>query len=506
MSAKNRSVLKVIVTVACLVLLFLGYLILFAARWYIATYGDMGFDSVLFTLFSGLNGVQGGLVKSYLLKGLLPTVLSWGLTSFIIFFESPKKIVVTLFNRFKVRLYPLRRRLAVALSVVLSLALVLTGAIKMRMVSYIINQFRQSTVIESYYIDPQTTEIIFPDQKQNLIYIFVESLETTFYDKSQGGALNYNVIPELYELAENNVNFSNNDDVGGFKSIYGTNWTAGAMVSQTSGIPLKVPSGMADNTYGDNAFLPGAYSLMNILKENGYYQSLMVGSDCRFANRDQYYNDHGVDKIYDYYTAQADGIIADDYYAWWGMEDKYLYRYAKQELLKISEMDQPFAFSMLTVDTHHIDGYKCEYCLDTYDEQYENVLSCASRQLASFVEWISEQDFFENTTVIICGDHVTMDEGYIVRNTAAGYERHVYNCIINSRAEAKNTKNRQFSAMDMFPTTLAAIGCTVTGERLGLGTNMFSDMPTLLEELGASYFNSEMEKASDFYVKNFMLN
>ena len=36
-------------------------------------------------------------------------------------------------------------------------------------------------------------------------------------------------------------------------------------------------------------------------------------------------------------------------------------------------------------------------------------------------------------------------------------------------------KNRQFTHMDMYPTTLAAMGFNIEGNKLALGTNLFSD-------------------------------
>ena len=56
------------------------------------------------------------------------------------------------------------------------------------------------------------------------------------------------------------------------------------------------------------------------------------------------------------------------------MEDKYLYEYAKQELMKIAAEKKPFNFTILTVDTHHTDGYICELCDDEYPERFTNVI------------------------------------------------------------------------------------------------------------------------------------
>ena len=230
----------------------------------------------------------------------------------------------------------------------------------------------------------------------------------------------------------------------------------------------------------------------------------MVGSDAKFGGRKTYFESHGIDKVYDLYTAWYDGTVNPGYWNnWWGFEDHILYDYAKKELTKISQQEQPFAFTMLTVDTHHIGGFTCSLCGSNYEESYENAIACASKQLAEFVAWIQAQPFYENTTVIITGDHCSMDKGYFSRNVDEEYTRHVYNCFINAAATPVQTENRQFSALDMFPTTLAALGCTIQGDRLGLGTNLFSALPTLIERFGYEALCNELAKQSAFYENSF---
>jgi len=97
-----------------------------------------------------------------------------------------------------------------------------------------------------------------------------------------------------------------------------------------------------------------------------------------------------------------------------------------------------------------------------------------------------------------------MDAEYFSRNIDSEYERHVYNCIINSSVETEDTKNRIITPMDMFPTALAAIGCQIDGNRLGLGTNLFSSLETLAEKYGLEDLNKELAKHSDYYNKNFI--
>jgi len=490
-------------TVLLCLLLAAALLCFFAARWYVSTYGDTGFDSILYTLSSDLGGLQSGLIVSFCLKALLPAVLGWVALGALLFFPSPKlRLQVG-----ALRLYPLRRWAARATALVLSLVLTLQAAVSTGLPEYIYGIFNESELFETYYVDPGETDITFPEQKRNLIYIYLESMEITYLSKALGGASEEKLIPELYDLARENVNFSHNADVGGFLPVPGATWTIGAMVAHTAGVPLKLPSDVAENEYGqdDAGFLPGIVSLQDVLAEAGYYQTLMVGSVASFGGRRQYYLQHGADYVYDISTARRDDIVADDYFVWWGMEDKYLMEYAKQELTEISQKDQPFAFTMLTVDTHHIGGYVCEYCREQHEEQYANVMSCSSRQVADFVAWIRQQPFYENTTIIITGDHLSMDNGYFERTMDSSYTRRNYNCFINAAADTRYSKNRKFSALDMFPTTLAALGCQIPGERLGLGVNLFSGQPTLIEKLGYAKFDRQLTMASEYYAVNFRL-
>lgn len=58
-------------------------------------------------------------------------------------------------------------------------------------------------------------------------------------------------------------------------------------------------------------------------------------------------------------------------------------------------------------------------------------------------------------------------------------------------------------AFDVLPTTLAAMGYNIEGNRLGLGTNLFSTNPTLMEELGLDNVETELRTHSDYYLKTF---
>ena len=498
MTITKRKSRPSVVNMLCAVALFLAYLCFFSGRFYVATFGRLGFDSVLYTLSASLGGVQSGQVTRWLLQGFLPAaLLSFG--SFALLFFLPTK-------KGKYEKTGKSRALSRWCALLLALSLALFTAYDVELLEYLSNQNADTDLYEKHYKDPDTVNITFPDQKRNLIYIMLESMETSYLSKDLGGAMEENLIPELYNLANQNLCFSNsNAKVGGFHTTKGATWTIGSMVAQTAGIPLKTPTEDV-NQYGaaGEAFLPGVTTLTDILHDAGYTQALMVGSDVRFGGRKVYYEQHGMDEIYDIYTARKDGIIPGNYFVWWGMEDLHLFRYAKEKITDLAQGSEPFAFTMLTVDTHHVGGYQCELCEESNSgESYDQSISCSSRQVAEFVKWIQQQSFYENTTIIIVGDHDSMDNGYFNRVVDNGYQRLLYNCFINAPVEAKKAANRHFAAVDLFPTTLAAIGCTIDGERLGLGTNLFSGAKTLTELHGFERFNEELAKASTYYENHF---
>ncbi len=475
----------------CSVFAFFAALLFFSAMWYIKRFGDTGFDSVLFTLLSNMDGVNNGLLTSFCVSSLLPATLC-------------SAVIICLIYLPKIKLkHWLKNSILLTFALIF---LVLAGT-KVNIFGYIQKMMFQTTLYEDYFVEPDNKNIVFPKEKRNLIYIFLESMETTYMSESEGGALSKNTIPELTKLAEENINFSHNDGVGGFLTPSGTGWTVAGMVAQTSGVPLKGSSGALDyNEYGKEEFLPGVNTLSDILHQNGYTQALMVGSDSSYANRKVYFDEHKTDYIYDIATAREDGVVADDYFVWWGMEDEYVYEYAKDKLTELASKEKPFSFTLLTADTHFPDGCICGLCSDEHNEQYDNVISCASRQVNSFVNWIKMQSFYEDTTVVICGDHLSMDYQYIKRNVGDNYDRRVYNCFINSVSIGKNCKNRTFTSLDLFPTTLAAMGCEIKGKRLGLGTNLFSDEPTLAEIMGYEEFDHKLLYSSNYYIKKFMID
>ena len=72
---KSKKGITILAIVLSSILLFVGLLALCAALWYKNVYGDVGFDSIVYTLFSDLGGVDAGLITDFILRALVPAIL-----------------------------------------------------------------------------------------------------------------------------------------------------------------------------------------------------------------------------------------------------------------------------------------------------------------------------------------------------------------------------------------------------------------------------------------------
>ena len=485
-----KKIVSIVFFILTGILLFLVALIGFAARWTLTTWGDLDIDEIIFQLQTPLEGTGNGMIADYIIKGFIPAVVL--LAIYIL-------VMVLVKNK--------RFRFGAAI-----LCLVITIAAGAGIKRYIWNglnvdewlagQSAKSMLIEENYVDPADVKLEFPSQKRNLLFIYLESMETTYADRESGGAFEVSCIPELTELAKENEDFSGNtSELNGGIVFPGTNNTSKAIFAHSTGLPLKVDIG-SNNMDTQDSFFSNIIGLGDILQEEGYNQLFLLGSNATFGGRRLFFKDHGDFQIRDYKYAKENGWIPEDYKVFWGYEDKKMFEFAKETIVELAQQKQPFNLTMLTVDTHFEDGYVCDLCTDEFgDNQYANVMACSSRQVTEFVRWVMEQDFYENTTIVLTGDHTTMDTDFL-KDIDAGFPRRTYTAYINSAVEPVQPDERRiYSTFDTFPTTLAALGVQIEGNRLGLGVNLFSDCKTLPEEFETSYVSEELKKRSDFLMQ-----
>ena len=506
------------------VIFFICFTLLAAKQWALTRFPIDQPDLVYFTL----TNIQGTVDKTIYLEvfTIIFVCLIITLILFLPIFFYEKKTGFSNFSaRFAKSINLNLLYFLFSLLILVASTLDLTKDLHLAKYAQVIKQYSQPAVESEFYkneyIIPEYENIIFPQKKKNVIIIFVESMESSFADKNSGGIMNKNLIPNLTKLAQENINFSNTDKIGGGVDLSGTGWTIAGMLAKMAGLPYNL---LGDEVQDCKDFLPGAITLNDILNKNGYNQLFIFGSDKHFAGRDALLETHGNVEIHDIEWYKAQNLLPKDYQVFWGFEDRKLYDYARTELDNISKNEKPFLFGFLTTDTHMPIGYQDEFCPKTEDMPLKNSIVYADLLLSSFLDWCKAQSWYDETVIIIMGDHLFMatsdtnpfdSDDYITsHNLKSDLEgmgqnpRRWFNLILNA-SPVKTTesyKNRYFSSFDMFPTILSAMGCEIKGDKLSFGVDLFSGEKTLCERFDENYINSQiMARNLQYEQMEFML-
>ncbi len=489
------------------VLAVLGMTLFAASSWVYNNYGGITFDQVIINVLSPTTDTELSLIISIIEDGILKVVVVAIFAGWIIF----PKVNISIKSSGKSLLKQMAKSVV---ALVCAVALLIFGAsygvTRLKLYDVTRDFVQKSTYIEDNYVTPETASITFPKEKRNLIFVYLESMENSYLSKELGGYMETNLMPELTELAKEGVVFSDRPEgqFGGPTLASGSQWSAAGIVNMNAGLPLKIPSDFRKDFGTNGYFMNGACTIGDVLNDAGYNQTVMFGANAFFAGLDVFFKQHGDFKIFDLRYARKTGLIPKDYKVWWGFEDAKLYEFAKDEITRLYKEGKPFNFVMETADTHFPDGYLEPGTPTPYASQYANVIAHSTKETVKFVRWIQEQPFYENTTIVLIGDHPSMDKNFF-RGFDADYKRTTFNLILNpagdlNKLEMSRRHNRLWASFDMYPTTLASIGCTIEGNRLGLGTNLFSDEKTLFERDGVEKVNKQLLQSSDFYTEVIM--
>ncbi|WP_051822657.1 sulfatase-like hydrolase/transferase [Desulfonatronum thiodismutans] len=316
-----------------------------------------------------------------------------------------------------------------------------------------------------YHVPPITPVTGRP---KNLVFIYAESLERTYFDESLFPGL----IQGLRELEQEALSFT------GVEQVSGTHWTIAGMVASQCGIPLVTSSG-GNSMSGIDHFLPGAICLGDVLQAQGYALTFLGGADLDFAGKGKFYATHGFSEIKG--KTELQGILEDPAYLnEWGLYDDVLLEYAGQRFEQLSQTPNPFAMVLLTLDTHHPRGHPSRKCAgmryQTGDNPVLNAVKCSDYLISKFVRDVMRSSHWENTLIVIASDHLAMG------NTAThlldqGNQKNMF-MVIDSDHENGIMIDKPGTTLDIAPTVLSLLGFDVS--LFGLGRALIGAEPTLI--------------------------
>ena len=129
MKTKQRSRSKgVVLTAVTIFCLLLGFIPFFSAVWYRWYCGDVGFDSVFFTMGAGAKGVDLSAAKIYIVRALLPALCCSAAAAVLLLIQPKRGWTVKLRNRM-VQLFPFRRVTAAIIAAAIAVSLVGAGMV-----------------------------------------------------------------------------------------------------------------------------------------------------------------------------------------------------------------------------------------------------------------------------------------------------------------------------------------------------------------------------------------
>ncbi len=490
-----NTILKIINNLLTYTFLIVSNIIFCIIYYILRVLKEVNFYELKFTLTNNLSGTGDEMITDGI-KICFPLFILLAFIMIIPITKSKKTQIYIETKKRNINIYPLKlNKIKIIYALIILIVSIVALGKTIKYDKYLETINKTGDIYEVYYTDTNEVEITFPEKKRNLILLYLESMESSLASKESGGAFDISRIPELEILALNNLNFSNTDKIGGGYNLDLTAWTMASLWSTTTGTPLA--SNMSENYKNYEEYMPNVNALGDVLKKEGYNLEIIQGSVKEYAGVDKYYKTHGNYQIFDVKTAKERKYIDEDYSQWWGYEDKKLFEYAKKEIETLAQKEEPFAISIFTMDTHFVNGYLDSSCATNFKDQYSNVYACSSKMVNEFINWIKTEPFYENTTIVVIGDHLTMQNEYY--DNYKDYERTIYNAFINTKTKPIKNKNRKFSSLDMYPTILASLGAKIKGEKLGFGVNLFGEEKTLIEELGKEKFNEEISKNSEYY-------
>ena len=308
--------------------------------------------------------------------------------------------------------------------------------------------FPEDSEFYQYFDKPEIEQI---NDSKNLVFIYAESVERTFFNQDTFPGLTDN----LQDIESNSISFTNiiEGELSGR-----LRYTMAGIVASQCGFP-SISTSYGNSMSGMDTYLEGTNCLGDLLKSEDYYLSFYGGADLNFAGKGDFFKTHGFDEIMG--KRELESRVDDpDYRNRWGYYDDTLFDKSYERFKELSEEEDKFAMFMLTLDTHHPRGHPSQSCdgmeYKDGDNEFLNAIYCADYLLPQFIEKIRESEYSDDTVIVVASDHLA------IRNTATDllekHDRKNLFMIDSPDIDESKKVDSLGTLMDVTPTILPFIG------------------------------------------------
>ena len=343
-----------------------------------------------------------------------------------------------------------------------------------------VKRFSGDDRLEKYF-ETLPTGNLRSDSKNNLILLYVESLENTFSKEELFGHNLNRPLEEKLGLSPFSIN-----------QAPGTGWTTAGMVASQCGMPIASFMG---NKLGrrDAPIFANLTCLSDILALENYKQTFFVGPDLKFSGMDKFYLKHGFKEAFgkeELFRTIDENVFGTGWGG--GVNDDILLDAAFERIKSNFELNDNFNVTIVTTDNHAPDGYLSPRCKnENLMTQLAEVVLCTNKAISKFIDRLEELNIFENTVLVVMGDHRFM-------GTLESSERSIYFNYLGANSKSLEPKIFELTHFDVFP-TLIELTLNLKIDKAHLGYSIFAKDFSGHKELQEYIFGDKFLVFSEFY-------
>lgn len=192
------------------VIIYVLILLSFSVKWCTEHFGNISMSEIVFTLNMPLKGTPNEYFHSYISAAFVPSLIGYILLRILCILLNKalkKSLTYSIYLKFKI--CRLQGRLQISrinhlisaftqtprwlFPVIWLMILIFITNTNYQLIDYLKSSIQTSSFIENEYVNINDIHIEFPEEKKNLICIYVESAETTFQDRENGGVFDENI-------------------------------------------------------------------------------------------------------------------------------------------------------------------------------------------------------------------------------------------------------------------------------------------------------------------------